>query len=125
MNAAIRVAAAKGTTTTAGAGNLPSTQNSDRASAIANNAGTAGSAGTQTPGASSMTDGEVRKIDAENNKVTSKHDEMKSFDMPRMTMVFRVTDPAMLTTIKTGDRVRFAVEKQGGSLVVTRIEVVQ
>ena len=72
-----------------------------------------------------MTDGEVRKIDAENNKITIKHGEMKSFDMPRMTMVFRVTDPAMLATIKPGDRVRFAVEKQGGSLVVTRIELVQ
>ena len=43
-------------------------------------------------------------------------------DMPGMTMVFQVKDPAMLTTVKTGDKVRFKAEKSGGAMVVTEIQ---
>ena len=43
-----------------------------------------------------MTEGEVRKVDAAAGKITLKHGEIKSLDMPPMTMVFRVKDPALL-----------------------------
>ena len=69
-----------------------------------------------------MADGEIRKVDMDNKKITIKHGEIKHLDMPGMTMVFQVKDPAMLTTVKTGDKVRFKAEKSGGAIVVTEIQ---
>jgi Cu(I)/Ag(I) efflux system protein CusF len=68
-----------------------------------------------------MTDGEIRKIDKANKKLTIKHGEIKNLDMPGMTMVFQVKDPALLDTVKSGDKVKFRVEKEGGALVITDI----
>jgi len=48
------------------------------------------------------TDGEVRKVDKEQGKVTLKHGPLTHLDMPAMTMVFKVADPKMLDTIKEG-----------------------
>lgn len=69
-----------------------------------------------------MTDGEIRKVDMENKKITIKHGDIKNLDMPGMTMVFQVKDPAMLDKLKTGDKVRFSAEKTGGAIVVTDIQ---
>ena len=68
-----------------------------------------------------MTEGEVRKVDKENKKLTLKHGEIKSLEMPPMTMVFQVKDAAMLDKVQAGDKVRFKVEKIGSSFVVTEI----
>ncbi len=38
-----------------------------------------------------------------------------------MTMVFRVTDPALLGHLKVGDKVRFRAEQVNGALTVTEI----
>ena len=46
--------------------------------------------------AGEMAEGEVRKIDKENKKITLKHGPLKSLDMPPMTMVFRVPDASLL-----------------------------
>ena len=70
----------------------------------------------------SLADAEVRKIDKEAAKVTLRHGPIPSLDMAPMTMVFRVKDPAMLETLKQGDKVKFAAEKVDGNLTVTRIE---
>jgi len=67
--------------------------------------------------------GEVRKVDRDNLKITIKHGEIKSLDMPPMTMVFTVKDPAMLEAAKPGDKVRFGVAREDGKFVVTAIEV--
>lgn len=72
--------------------------------------------------AMAMTDGEVRKIDMDNKKITLKHGEIKNLQMPGMTMVFQVQDPAMLSSLKTGDKVRFMADKMNGALTVTHIE---
>ena len=72
-----------------------------------------------------MADGEIRKVDIDNKKITIKHGEIKNLDMPGMTMVFQVKDPAMLTKVKTGDKVRFKAEKSGGAIVVTEIQPVK
>ncbi len=40
-----------------------------------------------------------------------------------MTMPFQVKDPAMLTTVEAGDKVKFRAEKVGGAFVVTEIQV--
>jgi len=75
--------------------------------------------------AADMVDGEIRKVDMENKKITIKHGDIKNLDMPGMTMVFQVKDPAMLDKVKTGDKVKFKAEKAGGAIVVTEIAPVK
>jgi Cu/Ag efflux protein CusF len=75
--------------------------------------------------AAELTDGEVRKVDRDNKKITIKHGEIRNLDMPGMTMVFRVSDPALLDRVNAGDKVRFRAEKTGGSFVVTDIQRIQ
>ena len=69
-----------------------------------------------------MADGEVRKVDKENKKITLKHGEIKSLDMPPMTMVFQVDDAAMLDKVAPGDKVRFAASNDGGKLKISEIQ---
>ena len=71
-----------------------------------------------------MTDGEIRKVDKDTKKITIKHGEIKNLDMPGMTMLFQVKDPALLDKVKAGDKVKFTAEKAGGAIVVTEIQVV-
>jgi Cu(I)/Ag(I) efflux system protein CusF len=68
------------------------------------------------------TEGEVRKVDLSTQKVTLKHGDIKNLGMPGMTMVFKVTDPKMLSNIKEGDKVRFTADRIDGALTVTSIE---
>ena len=70
-----------------------------------------------------MADGEIRKIDKENKKITIKHGVIKNLDMPGMTMVFQVKDAALMDKIKTGDKVRFSAEQAGSAIVVTDIQM--
>ena len=79
-----------------------------------------GSAMAQT--AAPMTEGEVRKIDKEQGKITLKHGEIKNLDMPGMTMVFRVKEAALLDQVKEGDKIKFTADKIGGQFTVTGIE---
>ena len=72
-----------------------------------------------------MTDGEVKKIDADNGKVTLKHGDIKNLDMPGMTMVFTVRDKSQLAKLKPGDKVQFVVVQEGGKMVVTDIQPVR
>ena len=69
-------------------------------------------------------DGEVRKVDKAQGKVTIKHGEIKNLDMPPMTMVFVVKDKSVLDTLKVGDKVKFVAGKDGGTYTVTEIKVV-
>ena len=80
------------------------------------------SAAAATASAGEMTDGEVRKVDVEAGKLTLKHADIKSLDMPAMTMVFVVKDKAMLGTLKTGDKIRFKAINDGGKFTVTEIQ---
>jgi len=73
-----------------------------------------------------MANGEVRRINREQNKVTLRHGEIRSLEMPPMTMVFTVRDPKLLDALKVGDRVLFrAVKEDGGTYVVTAVEPAQ
>lgn len=71
---------------------------------------------------SALTDGEVRKVDLAAKKITIKHGPIENLEMPAMTMVFQVKDPAMLDQVKAGDKVKFEAQKVSGALTVTRIE---
>lgn len=76
--------------------------------------------------AADMVVGEIRKVDKEARKVTIKHGAIKNLDMPPMTMVFQVKDPALLDRVKAGDSVRFVAEKTAaGELMVTEIRPAQ
>ncbi|MEZ0212111.1 MAG: copper-binding protein [Xanthobacteraceae bacterium] len=67
-------------------------------------------------------DGQVTKIDEAQGKVTLKHGPIKNLDMDGMTMVFVVTDPAMLKAVKVGDKVKFEADRVNGRLTVTKID---
>ena len=66
--------------------------------------------------------GEVRKVDAAAAKVTLKHGEIKSLDMPPMTMTYRVKDKTLLNGVNAGDKVWFTAEKIDGQYVVTTLK---
>ena len=68
-----------------------------------------------------LSEGEIRKVDKEGGKMTIAHGEIKSIDMPPMTMVFTVKNPALFGDLKKGDKVRFAVVREDGKLVLTEI----
>ena len=70
------------------------------------------------------TEGEVRKIDLAQAKITLKHGEIKNLDMPAMTMAFRVADPKLLEGLTEGTKVRFDVEKRNGQYTVVRLVAV-
>lgn len=74
------------------------------------------------PAAAPQSDGEVRKIDKEQGRVTLRHGPLANLDMPAMTMVFKTADPKLLDGLKEGDKVRFAAEKVNGTFTVTAIQ---
>ena len=82
----------------------------------------AADAAKSSTAAASMTDGEVRKIDKDTNKITIKHGEIKHLEMPGMTMVFNAKDKSLLDKVQVGDKVSFMVINEGGKMVVTAIE---
>jgi Cu/Ag efflux protein CusF len=84
--------------------------------------GKAGATASAQTTASEMADGEVRRIDKEGGKLTLRHGEIRNLDMPPMTMVFQVKEPALLDKVKVGDKIRFRAEQAGGGYVVTEIE---
>ena len=72
-----------------------------------------------------LADGEVRRIDKEQGKLTLKHGRIDNLDMPAMTMVFRVAQPRLLDGLKVGDKVKFAADQVNGAITVTAIEAVK
>ena len=74
------------------------------------------------PSTGTHTEGEVKKVDKTSGKVTLKHGPIANLEMPPMTMVFRVKDPAMLDKVQAGDAVRFKAEKVEGNFTVTDIQ---
>jgi Cu/Ag efflux protein CusF len=73
--------------------------------------------------AAPQSDGEVRKVDKEQGKVTLRHGPLQNLDMPAMTMVFRAADPKLLEGLKEGDKVKFTAERASGGYTVTAIQL--
>ena len=67
------------------------------------------------------TQAEIRRVDVANKRMTLKHGEIKSLDMPPMTMVFYVDDVALLQGLKEGDSVRVRVRLEGKRYMVTAV----
>lgn len=72
--------------------------------------------------AQEFTKGTVKKVDEKAKKVTLIHEELKSLDMPAMTMVFSVADAAMLAKMKQGATVEFVADRVNGKLTVTQVK---
>ncbi|CAJ0687113.1 copper-binding protein [Ralstonia holmesii] len=72
--------------------------------------------------AAPMSEGEIKKIDTAAGKLTIKHGPLENLGMEPMTMVFRVQDPATLTKVHVGSKVRFVAEKVNGALTVTALD---
>lgn len=79
-------------------------------------------AASQSAQSQVFTEGEVRKVDVSAQKLTLKHGAIKNLGMPGMTMVFKVADPKMLSSVKEGEKVRFTADRLNGALTVTSIE---
>ncbi|MGH8807087.1 MAG: copper-binding protein [Noviherbaspirillum sp.] len=73
----------------------------------------------------SSSEGEIRTVNKGTGKVTIKHGELKNLDMPPMTMVFRVKDPAMLEQVKAGDKISFVADRVDGQITVTKMDVMK
>jgi Cu/Ag efflux protein CusF len=77
----------------------------------------------QTATAQQLIEGQVTKIDEAAGKITLRHGPIKKLEMDEgMTMVFKAQDPAMLKTVKVGDKVRFDADRVNGQITVTKIE---
>ena len=75
-----------------------------------------------TSTAADMTDGEVKKIDKDAGKITIKHGDIKSLDMPGMTMVFTVKDKSLLDKVQPGDKIKFHPINDNGELTVIDVQ---
>jgi len=64
----------------------------------------------------------VTKIDESAGKITLRHGPIKKLEMDEgMTMVFKAQDPAMLKSVKVGDKVKFDADRVNGQFTVTKI----
>lgn len=69
-----------------------------------------------------LVDAEVRRVDSRNNKLSLRHQHIPNLDMPPMTMVFDVADPAVLEGLQNGDRIRVTVEQVDGKYTVMSVQ---
>ncbi len=72
--------------------------------------------------AQEFTKGTVKKVDAKAKKVTIVHEELKSLEMPGMTMVFQVGDDTLLAKLKQGANIQFVAARVNGKLTVTQVK---
>ncbi len=67
------------------------------------------------------TEGEVRKIDHSQGKLTIKHGEIKNLQMPAMTMAYKAKPATLLDGLTVGDKIDFSADKVDGQYVVTAV----
>ena len=79
--------------------------------------------GGNTHNGAGFTEGEVRKVDKDSQKITLRHGPIANLEMPEMTMVFRTADSKMLEQFKPGDKVRFKADRVQGQITLTEIEL--
>lgn len=66
--------------------------------------------------------GEVRRINTEQQKITLKHGAIEGLNLPAMTLVYVVKNPAQLSGLKPGDSVRFVADRIEGQMTVLDIK---
>lgn len=65
--------------------------------------------------------GTLKRIDIDAGTVNISHEPVPALGWPAMTMDFRVADGSQLKNLKSGDRVKFEIEKRGEQYVATRV----
>ena len=70
---------------------------------------------------SSPVQGEVRRVDASGGRVTLKHGPIPELERPAMTLVYRVTDKALIVELKPGDSVVFTADRIDGQYVIVTL----
>jgi Cu(I)/Ag(I) efflux system periplasmic protein CusF len=79
--------------------------------------------GASAAAQSALIAGQVINVDRSAGKITIKHGPIRKLGMNQgMTMVFKAQDPAMLTAVKAGEKVKFDADAVNGEFTVTRIE---
>lgn len=78
-------------------------------------------AAAQASAAAKLTAGEVRKVDAEQGKLTIKHGPIENLAMPAMTMVFKA-EADLLKGVKAGDKILFRAEQRETGFTVVKLE---
>ena len=68
-----------------------------------------------------MAQGQVTRIDQSTGKVTIRHGEIKSIDMPPMTMVFTATPKSILEGLKVGDKIDFVAAQENDVMIVKKV----
>lgn len=70
-------------------------------------------------------EGEVKAVDKASKSITLKHGPIKSktVEMTPMTMSFAVQQPALLSNVKVGDKVKFTIENIDSVPTVTGLNV--
>lgn len=67
--------------------------------------------------------GEVKKIDESSGSITLKHGPVPSLGFKEdVTMVYEVSDRAMLKQVKVGDTVKFEAESGDSGFTVTKLQ---
>ncbi len=69
-----------------------------------------------------FTKGVVKEVDLKAKKVTVTHEELKSLEMPAMTMVFRTASDEMLASLRDGQTIEFVADRVNGKLTITEIK---
>jgi Cu/Ag efflux protein CusF len=71
-------------------------------------------------------EGDVRALDRAKGTIVIKHGPLNALNMGPMTMEFVARPPALLASVKVGDKVRFTPEQgKDGALVLTSLEIVR
>ncbi len=66
--------------------------------------------------------GMVKAVRLSQGKVKIEHGEIDKYGMPAMTMMFKVTDPALLEGLEQGTEVEFDVDNSSGGFEITNIK---
>ncbi|MDX5364768.1 MAG: copper-binding protein [Pseudazoarcus pumilus] len=72
-----------------------------------------------------LVDAEVRRVDAAQNKLALRHGEIPNLQMPPMSMVFAVKDPALLAGLKPGDKLKVTIDEVAGAYTVLSVQPAQ
>ena len=67
--------------------------------------------------------GVVKAVRPDAGKVTITHEPIASLGWPAMTMNFTAKDPALIQTLKAGDKVSFTFRQEGRLSVLVSLEV--
>ncbi len=72
--------------------------------------------------AKGVAEGTVRRVDAARGTVSIAHGPIPHMNMAPMTMSFNAAEGVDLSTLKTGDKIRFEASDQGGKLMLHGFE---